>query len=71
MLNNFPTVKKMFIDFNTTLSSTSVIRYERMFSNATLIFQPRRNRLSSTNFERAMCLKKSTNSVGIDIKCLH
>lgn len=61
MLQNFPTIKKLFIDFNTTLSSTGVI--ERMFSNATLIFQPRRNRLSSENFERTMFLKKNRSVI--------
>lgn len=65
MLKNFPTIKKLFIDFNTTLSSTGVI--ERMFSNATLIFQPRRNRLSSINFERTMFLKKNHSTI-LDLK---
>lgn len=61
MLENYITIKKLFIDFNTTLSSTGVI--ERMFSNATLIFQPRRNRLSSVNFERAMFIKKNRDTI--------
>lgn len=55
MLHEYPNIKTLFIDTNTTLSSSGGI--ERMFSQASLIFQPRRNRLSSTNFERAMFLK--------------
>lgn len=61
MLKNFPTIKTLFIDYNTTLSSSAAI--ERMFSNATLIFQPRRNRLSSVNFERSMFLKKNKTQI--------
>lgn len=68
MLNNFPIIKKLFIDYNTTLSSTGVI--ERMFSNATLVFQPRRNRLTSVNFERAMCLKKNRSVISELKNCI-
>lgn len=57
ILHQYPSIKELFIAHNTTLSSTGVI--ERMFSNASLIFQPRRNRLSSSNFEKAMFIKKN------------
>lgn len=53
-LNSFPTIFRMFIRFNTTLSSSAPI--ERIFSQALLIFVGRRNRLSTQNFERALFL---------------
>lgn len=54
ILNQFPTVKKMYFRFNTTLASSAPI--ERAFSRALLIYTPRRNRLSDKNFEMALFL---------------
>lgn len=55
MLNQYPTIKRIFFQYNTTLSSSTPI--ERVFSQCKLIFRPQRNRLSAANFERAIFLK--------------
>lgn len=61
MLNDFPTIKKVFMKTNTTLSSSGPI--ERVFSQSGLIFTPRRNRISSKNFERTLLLKHNSRLV--------
>lgn len=55
ILHEYPTIKKLFFQFNTTLSSSAPI--ERVFSQSNLIFRPQRNRLSAENFEYALFLK--------------
>lgn len=57
MLHDFPNIKKLFIMYNTTLTSTGPV--ERLFSQAKLIFLPRRSRLSSKNFERSLFIKQN------------
>lgn len=59
MLEQYPTIKKMFYRFNTSLSSSAPV--ERVFSRALLIYTPRRNRLSDENFERALFKKINKN----------
>lgn len=61
MLHDFPNIKKIFIMYNTTLSSTGPV--ERLFNQAKLIFQPRRNRLSAKNFERSLFIRQNGNSL--------
>lgn len=63
-LRSFPNVKKVFLKFNATLSSSSPV--ERLFSQALIIFTPRRNRLSSVNFERTLFLKHNYSLLNIE-----
>lgn len=54
MLNDYPTIRKLYFKFNTTLSSSASV--ERMFSRSKLVYRPQRNRLSADHFEQALML---------------
>lgn len=54
-LENFPVIRKMFIDFNTTIPSSAPV--ERLFSKALIVFTPRRNRILSSTFEKVLLYK--------------
>lgn len=55
ILIEYPNVKNVFLKFNTTLPASAAI--ERVFSQSSLIFTPRRNRIPPENFERTLLLK--------------
>lgn len=55
MLDQFPTIKKISLRYNTPLPSSAAV--ERLFSFAGLITIPRRGALSDTNFEKLLLLK--------------
>lgn len=57
MLKKYPTIEKVYRKFNTTLSASAPV--ERLFSQALIIFTPRRNRISDANFERALLIKQN------------
>lgn len=59
MLNDYPNIRELFFKFNTTLASSGVV--ERVFSQSSLIFTPRRNRILASNFEYALLLKYNRN----------
>lgn len=59
ILHQMPTIKKVFIKFNATLSSSAPV--ERLFSQAMIIFTPRRNRLSASNFEKSLIVKHNNS----------
>lgn len=54
-LHDYPLIRELFIEFNTTLASSGAV--ERLFSQRSLIFTPRRNRISDDHFEYALLLK--------------
>lgn len=55
ILNEYPNVREVYFKFNTTLSSSAPV--EGVFSQSMMIFTPRRNRLSVSNFEIALMYK--------------
>lgn len=55
MLNECPHIRRLFLKFNTTLSSSAPV--ERVFSQSMMIFTPRRNRISGAKFEKTLLLK--------------
>lgn len=55
MMNEFPNVREVFFKHNTTLASSAPV--ERVFSQSLMIFTPKRNGISGTNFEKALLLK--------------
>lgn len=55
IMNEYKYIKSVFIKYNTTLSSSAPV--ERVFSQTSLIFTPRRNRLSADSFEKIVFLK--------------
>jgi len=55
ILNNYVTIKKLFVKFNTNLCSSAPV--ERLFSFAGFIHCPTRRNLSDHNFEKLVFLK--------------
>lgn len=55
MLKSYPVILELYIKYNTTMSSSASV--ERLFSQALIVFTPRRNRLNATTFERILFVK--------------
>lgn len=59
ILNGYPTVKDVFVKFNTTLASSAPV--ERLFSKCLEIFVPRRTLISASNFEYTLLLEQNSH----------
>jgi hypothetical protein len=59
MLNNFPTLKKAFIKYNTPLPSSASV--ERLFSCGGLVLTPQRGHLNDDTMEQQLLLKLNNN----------
>ena len=55
ILHMYPSVKKLFLEFNAVLPSSAPV--ERLFSFAGMITRPNRRRLSDKLFEQLLLLK--------------
>jgi len=55
MLNKYPTIQQIFMNYNTTLPSSAPV--ERLFSYGSLVLSPKRKLLSDKNFEQLLLLK--------------
>lgn len=60
-LNTFPLIHKLYKKMNTTITSSAPV--ERLFSNALIIFNPRRNRISAKHFEMTLFIKKNKKMI--------
>jgi len=54
-LDNYPQIKKIFIKYNTSLTSSAAV--ERLFSFAGLIHSPCRSSMSDETFKKLVSLK--------------
>ncbi|XP_065908790.1 zinc finger BED domain-containing protein 4-like [Dysidea avara] len=54
-LQNYPTVKKVFLKYNTILPSSAPV--ERLFSSGALVLTPKQNQLTDVWFERLMVMR--------------
>ena len=58
MLNNYPLVKTLFVQFNAMLHASSA-PVERLFSFAGIITRPHRRKMSDKTFEQLLVLKEN------------
>lgn len=58
-LTQFPHIRRLFIKFNTIMTSSAPV--ERLFSFAKMILRPQRQNLSDQRYEQILILKSRSN----------
>jgi hypothetical protein len=59
ILHKYPSILQIFLEYNTTLTSSAPV--ERLFRTGKLVLTPQRNRLTDYLFEKLLLLKKKSS----------
>ena len=64
-LDKYPTIKKLFLKYNTSLPSSTPV--ERLFSFGSLALTLKRNRLTETKFERLLMMQYNKHFIELKL----
>lgn len=65
VFRDHPVLEDIFRHYNTTLSSSASV--ERIFSQALIVFTPRRNKISDETFEKALFVNRNRKLLNVNV----